>query len=111
MSDKPFSSLNIIDQTLRKITGSPSPDNTGTQIVIEKICGFEYFNTRPYHNYEDWGDGYAITMPNIILNWAGNKRPLQVEAEDLDDAVAKLQKAYATWKELSAILIGQEQKL
>ena len=103
MSDKGFSQLNEIDQRLRRLMGSPGPNNEGTQLVIEKICGFEYFNTRAYHNYETWGDGYRISIPSIVLQYGSEERrfelPLSVEAEDLDDAVAKLEKAYSTWKE------------
>jgi hypothetical protein len=54
-------------------------DRTTVQVKIEKICGFELFNTRPYHNYENWSDGYRITSGNIVA-----------EAEDLDDAIELL---------------------
>jgi len=50
---------------------------------IEFIRGFELFNTRPYHNYEDWGDGYRISDP---------ERKIVVEAEDLDDALRFFEK-------------------
>ena len=51
----------------------------GTEIgagLITMVNGFELFNTRPYHNYETWSDGYRIT-DGITT----------VEREDLDDAV------------------------
>lgn len=31
---------------------------TGTDLIIELHCGFELFNTRPYHNYETWSNGW-----------------------------------------------------
>lgn len=76
MSDKPHAELNELDRMLRKakpVVGM-APDHT--QLTIEKVCGFELFNTRPYHNYETWSDGYRIRDGEI-----------QVQAEDLDDAV------------------------
>ncbi len=50
----------------------------GTRCTIEIISGFEKFNTRPYHNYENWGQGYRIT---------DKETGLKVEREDLDDAL------------------------
>jgi len=79
MSDKPFKKLNLIDQQLRKLF--PVGMFDGVQVKIEKICGFELFNTRNYHNYETWSDGYQITAGGIV-----------VSAEDLDDAINKLEK-------------------
>lgn len=49
----------------------------GTVMVIEFISGFELFNTRPYHNYETWGQGYRVSGLGI-----------KIEREDLDDAIA-----------------------
>ena len=48
----------------------------GTVMVIEFISGFELFNTRPYHNYETWSQG-----------WRVHGRGVFVEREDLDDAI------------------------
>lgn len=48
----------------------------GTVMVIEFVSGFEKFNTRPYHNYETWGQGYRVHGLGV---W--------VEEEDLDDAI------------------------
>lgn len=60
------------------------------QIRITLIRGFELFNTRPYHNYETWSDGYEVEAfdddENIIA---------QTLAEDLDDALALLKKKIA----------------
>jgi hypothetical protein len=48
----------------------------GTVMVIEFISGFELFNTRPYHNYETWSQGYRVHGLGV-----------KVESEDLDDAI------------------------
>ena len=34
-------------------------------VEIEYFGGFEYFNTRPYHNYEGWGHGFRVTINGI----------------------------------------------
>jgi len=73
------------DKMIRQLfpaTPETAPDSrTFILATIEVIGGFEAFNTRPYHNYEDWGQGYRITSQGIT-----------VKAEDLDDALA-------LWKE------------
>lgn len=84
MSDKPREKLNSIDRDLRMavpVVGF-APDHT--QLVIEKICGFELFNTRRYHNYETWSDGWRVTRGSLT-----------VKAEDLDDAVRLFVEALA----------------
>lgn len=75
MSDKPRERLNEIDRLLRRAV--PTCMCSGTvQLTIEKVCGFEKFNTRRYHNYETWADGWRISDGTTT-----------VEREDLDDAV------------------------
>ncbi len=74
MSNKPFNQLNEVDQLLRKLF--PPEMKDGVQVKIEKICGFELFNSRPYHNHETFSDGYKITVGEIV-----------VMAEDLDEAL------------------------
>jgi hypothetical protein len=37
-------------------------DNDKVFIEIEYFGGFEYFNTRPYHNYENWGHGWRVRI-------------------------------------------------
>ncbi len=54
-----------------------TPNTKTVLATIEVIGGFELFNTRPYHNYETWGQGYRITAQGIT-----------VESEYLDDAIA-----------------------
>lgn len=85
MSNKPLEQMNEVDRTLRKLfpVGQYGFKPNGVSVTIELIHGFELFNTRPYHNYETWSDGYRITTDNGIT----------VEAEDLDDALVKLQAA------------------
>jgi len=74
MSNKRYEQLNDIDRRIRQ--AFPEGMIDGTRVTIEFICGFELFNTRPYHNYETWSDGWRITAGDI-----------KVEQEDLDDAV------------------------
>jgi len=78
VSNKSFDELNDIDRKLRQAFPAGMCDSTIVQLKIEKICGFELFNTRQYHNYETWSDGWRISKDDIV-----------VEAEDLDDAVDK----------------------
>lgn len=113
MSDKPYQSLAPFDRELRE--AFPVTDADGIQLRIEKIVGFELFNTREYHNYETWSDGYRIVGP-LLRAWvpwtAFEERArsagvddatiralwniatgsmqglLRVEKEDLDDALA-----------------------
>lgn len=75
MPDKPFAQLGEIDRDLRRAL--PPSERTGVQVTIEKLCGFELFNTRPYHNYETFSDGYRVYDDEV-----------DVRAEDLDDAVS-----------------------
>ncbi len=75
MSDKPLSKLNPLDILVRNTARCGMTD--GTVMRIEFISGFEKFNTRSYHNYETWAQGWRVTGLGIA-----------VEREDLDDAVA-----------------------
>lgn len=74
MSEKGWHKLNELDQMLRR--AKPSGMFDGVKVTIEMINGFELFNTRPYHNYETWSDGYRISDGRI-----------RVQREDLDDAI------------------------
>lgn len=76
MSDKPRDRLNELDRLLRQAKPVVGFTSDHVQLTIEKVCGFELFNTRPYHNYETWSDGYRISDGEV-----------RVQAEDLDDAV------------------------
>jgi hypothetical protein len=74
MSDKKRSLLNPLDILIRD-TARCGMDE-GVVMTIEFISGFEKFNTRPYHNYETWGQGYRVKGKDVT-----------VEREDLDDAL------------------------
>lgn len=74
MSDKPQSQLNELDILIRRTVRAGM--DSGTLMTIEFIAGFEKFNTRPYHNYETWGQGYRVSGKDVVI-----------EREDLDDAV------------------------
>ncbi len=74
MSDKPFDRLNPLDKRIRRAAHCGM--DMGVIATIEFFSGFELFNTRPYHNYETWSQGYRV-----------KGRGVEVEREDLDDAV------------------------
>lgn len=74
MSNKDWNKLNDLDQLIRRTARTGMTD--GTVMRIEFVSGFEKFNTRPYHNYETWGQGYRVCGLGICI-----------EREDLDDAV------------------------
>jgi hypothetical protein len=76
MSDKRFKDLDPVDQEIRKHLHPVAWAGTYTLLEIRMISGFELFNTRPYHNYENWSTGYNVSDGVI-----------QAAAEDLDDAV------------------------
>lgn len=77
MSDKSRDKLNDIDIMLRK--AYPTGMRESLDITIEKRTGFELFNTRPYHNYETWSDGY----------WAYDEK-FSIRKEDLDDCIRRI---------------------
>lgn len=80
MSDKGYDALSATDRIIRDTIAATreSGDMEGGELLrIAFIRGFELFNTRPYHNYESWGDGYRVSG-----------RGVTVEREDLDDAIA-----------------------
>lgn len=92
MSDKKQAELWEVDRLLRQAHPVVGMCSMHTQVTIEKICGFELFNTRPYHNYETWSDGYRISAgeESGLMDYRhnrGGERLLVVQAEDLDDAV------------------------
>ena len=74
MSNKPWNRLNPLDRAIRQAAKCGMDD--GVIVTIEMISGFELFNTRPYHNYETWAQGYRVTGRDVIA-----------ESEDLDDAI------------------------
>lgn len=90
MSDKAFKRLweadKVIRETISATVNSPKDKpwsvlgEDGTLLTIRFISGFEKFNTRPYHNYETWGQGYRVEGRGVV-----------VEREDLDDAIREWQ--------------------
>lgn len=76
MSNKAWDRVDPLDKLIRKTARCGM--NDGTIVTIEFISGFELFNTRPYHNYETWSQGYRVSG-----------RGIRVEEEDLDDALKK----------------------
>lgn len=91
MSNKSLDKLDRSDRELR-LAFPPAPASPPVQVTIRKISGFELFNTRPYHNYETWSDGYEAEAEGITAR-----------SEDLDDAVsllvARVQRARKAAKE------------
>lgn len=74
VSNKGWDRLWEADKMMRRL--KPLDMSSGVKLKVELINGFELFNTRPYHNYEDFADGYRISDGEIT-----------VEAEDFDDAL------------------------
>lgn len=85
MSNKGWDKINPLDRDLRKAFGAGM--FTGVKVRIEMVNGFELFNTRPYHNYETWSDGYQVTVYSRDTDDPGKPLVFAV-AEDLDDAIA-----------------------
>lgn len=80
MANKSWDKLWEADKFIRRLPLDSCPGGHKVALLkIEFIRGFELFNTRPYHNYEDWGDGYRVSDP---------EEKIIVEAEDLDDALS-----------------------
>jgi len=76
MTYQPLSGVDqIVAQTLQ--LGMDS----GTFLTIEYVYGFERFGA-----YETWRGGWRVTDPKV-LNAQGH--PVSVEAERLDDAIAR----------------------
>ena len=93
MSNKPMNVLYETDRRLRKLFPTQMWNgNNETIVTIRMFGGFELFNTRPYHNYENWSEGYEITVGE---RYGG----IKVTAEDLDDAIDKLEAALKAVKE------------
>ena len=84
MSDKSFEELCETDRRIRRLFPTEMWNNGEVICIIKFFGGFELFNTRPYHNYETWSEGYSISAGDRYKN-------VSVEAEDLDDAVTKFE--------------------
>ena len=96
MPNKDWNKLSETDRKIRSLSPNKGmTEGTEPQIRITLIRGFELFNTRPYHNYENWSDGYRVEA------FKDGKVILEVEAEDLDDALNKMEvKLIATREEI-----------
>jgi hypothetical protein len=68
--------VNAIELAIRRASRCGMTE--GTVMCIEFISGFELFNTRPYHNYETWVQGWRVTGLGVA-----------VDNEGLDAAIAK----------------------
>ena len=85
MSDKAASLLYETDRRVRRMMKVGM--SVGTILSIDFISGFELFNTRPYHNYETWSQGWRVTR-----HPRNEGEPtITVEREDLDDALDELE--------------------
>jgi hypothetical protein len=85
MANKDWNKLNIADQQIRQLSPNKGiTAGTKPQVRITLIRGFELFNTRPYHNYETWSDGYKLEL----FNDNGDSF-YSITAEDLDDLLAQ----------------------
>ena len=105
MPDKKWEKLLEADRQIRMLSPNTGMTNgTEPQIRITLIRGFELFNTRPYHNYEDWSDGYKAEA-----FWEGYIVAI-AEAEDLDDCFKKLEIAIGFWKEAGGGISGKVYK-
>lgn len=98
MPDKTWNRLNPIDIDLRMVNHVGMED--GIKQLIIRHCGFELYNTRPYHNYETWSDGWHVfgrrdgkavsadKMWEAYRNYHENREEyILVSREDLDTAV------------------------
>lgn len=92
MTNKQWEKLSKIDQRLRRMFPTRIWANNETIVTVRMFGGFEFFNTRPYHNYESWSSGYEIKTGERYGN-------LKVTAEDLDDAISKMAHKLAVWKD------------
>jgi hypothetical protein len=105
MSDKREAALIEQDRLLRHVHPVRGFCDAHVQVRIEKIVGFELFNTRPYHNYETWSDGYRVSsteeggIGDVRLGRDGSFL-LVVEREDLDDAVREYADAAKLWSDM-----------
>jgi len=74
------------DEAIRR--ACPVGMEDGAKLTIKFVVGFERFNNRPYHCYENWCGGYRISGPigPVGKDWPESKT-ITVEREDLDDAL------------------------
>jgi hypothetical protein len=90
MPNKNWNQLCQTDKIIRQMFPTQMWGNNEVILTIEFYGGFELFNYRPYHNYETWSEGYRVKTGNRYGN-------LSVTAEDLDDALKKMQEELEQW--------------
>lgn len=100
MPNKEWNKLLETDKLIRRMFATQMWDNNETILTIEYFGGFELFNTRPYHNYENWSEGWRLKTGDRFGN-------ITVIEEDLDDAIRKMQNALIEWWQS---LTGKERK-
>ena len=84
MTNKGFNLITCVDKKLRRLFPTQMWKDHEIIVTIEMFGGFEFFNTRPYHNYENWSSGYRVTAGERYGN-------ISVTAEDLDEALNLLE--------------------
>ena len=82
MSNKRFDNLMDADKRLRRMF--PIGIRDEIDVVIRKRTGFELWNSRPYHNYETWSDGYIAETATLLAS-----------GEDLDECLDDLERLLA----------------
>lgn len=92
MSNKDWDKISKIDQRIRRLFPTEMWRDNETICTIRFFGGFEFFNTRSYHNYETWSEGYEITSGERFGS-------IKVTAEDLDDAVRLMEIEIALWRD------------
>jgi len=87
MSNKKWKDLLVADRWIRRLAPNKgmTRGSCDPQIRITLVRGFELFNTRAYHNYENWAAGYIVEAFDL-----DGKLIAKVEAEDLDVALLRL---------------------
>jgi hypothetical protein len=91
MSNKKFFLLTEVDKRIRMLFPTEMWDNDENIVTIKFFGGFELFNSRPYHNYESWSEGWNITTGPRFGN-------ISVTSEDLDDALTILENKVKLYK-------------
>lgn len=125
MPNKRWHELNPIDIDLR--LSSETGMEEGVKQIIIRQCGFELYNTRPYHNYETWSDGWVVfgrkdkraekfeEIVKAYLEYPKNKDIyIKVSREDLDEAISDFINQIYNKEELkkmrTKVLVGSQRR-
>ena len=87
MSNNSWDKLLDADKLIRRLPLEQTPAQIKVLLQIQFIRGFELFNTRPYHNYETWGDGYIVEAFD-----EDGKCIAKSKREDLEEALAEIKR-------------------